>query len=213
MRPEANIAAVLVAAGESQRMGASNKLLLPIDGVPMVRHTATRLLAAEPAELVVVVGHEAARVADALAGLPIRWIDNADYQQGQAASVNVGLKALSDPGAAVMICLADMPWLASYDYRWLMHHYRHHCTLPIALPCHEDHRGNPVIISSEVRKQVLEGGASVSCRKFIDGHPELVQRVTVDHARYHRDIDTPADYQRWPVSTGSPGAAPEKKPR
>ena len=65
------VGAVLLAAGASSRMGR-NKMLLPVDGVPMVRRTAERLLAAGVAPLVVVTGHEAERVHEALAGLPVR---------------------------------------------------------------------------------------------------------------------------------------------
>ena len=87
----ARVSAVLLAAGQSRRMGADNKLLLPIDGEPVVRRTARQLLGAGLEEVVVVLGHEADSVSGALDGLAVRAVVNPDYRDGQMTSVRAGL--------------------------------------------------------------------------------------------------------------------------
>ncbi len=92
-------------------MGADNKLLLPIDGEPVVRRTARQILAAGPEEIIVVLGHEADLVCHALDGLAIRAVVNPAWRDGQMTSVHAGLAALSAPVDGIMICLADQPFL------------------------------------------------------------------------------------------------------
>ena len=105
---------ILLAAGMSQRMGGLNKLLLPINGVPMVRHMALTLVAFADVPPVVVLGHEAKRVAAALDGIALTMITNVQYQSGQMSSVTAGLIAAGQ-AADYMICLADLPLLTALD--------------------------------------------------------------------------------------------------
>ena len=105
---------ILLAAGMSQRMGGLNKLLLPIKGVPMVRHMALTLVAFADVSPVVVLGYEAERVVAALDGIALTMITNAHYQSGQMSSVTAGLIAAGQV-ANYMICLADLPLLTAAD--------------------------------------------------------------------------------------------------
>ena len=84
------------AAGASRRMGEVNKLLVEIDGQPMVRHAATAMLEGGIRDLVVVTGHQQDRVKEALNGLEVAFIHNADFDAGQAGSVAAGVAALPD---------------------------------------------------------------------------------------------------------------------
>ena len=105
---------ILLAAGMSQRMGGFNKLLLPINGVPMVRHVALTLAAFADIPPVVVLGHEAKQVAAALDGIALTMITNAQFQSGKMSSVKAGLIAAGQ-AAGYMICLADLPLLTVED--------------------------------------------------------------------------------------------------
>ena len=115
----AEIAIVLLAAGESRRMGLANKLLLPVDGEPLVRRTA-RLLASlagssfKDARVTAVLGHEATEVAAALAGLDVQVTVNPDYAEGQRASVHHGLSQAGEADS-YMVAPADMPRLTAAD--------------------------------------------------------------------------------------------------
>ena len=113
-RPESKcagvrITAILLAAGQSIRMGARNKLLLDVGGQPMVRRVAETLLASRVDEVIAVLGHEHAAIAQALGGLPLRIVVNRDYAAGQMSSVRAGIEAISEDPAAIVVALAISP--------------------------------------------------------------------------------------------------------
>lgn len=190
------IGAVLLAAGESKRMGPANKLAVPVGGAPLLRRSALVLLGAALEEIVVVLGHEAESAAGMLADLPLRAVVNADYRAGRQRSVHLGLESLERPCDAVMICLADQPLLTSADIDALIHAYRHQCPRPILVPGFDGRRGNPVIISAEQRAAVLASAGRLSCRDLIAANPDLVWHYPGANDHYCVDLDTPEDRQR-----------------
>ena len=101
-------AAVVLAAGNSTRMG-QQKVLLPFNGVTVIEHIVARLTASDVSNIVVVVGRDAAQIRTALKNAPATVVDNPDYDQGMLTSVRVGLAAVPDPFAARHICLGDQP--------------------------------------------------------------------------------------------------------
>ena len=103
----ARVAAIVLAAGASRRMG-TNKLLLPLDGEPLVRRACQRALAAGFDLLIVVLGHEAARVQAALAGLDCRFAFNADIGGPMSSSLHTGLECVPHAADAAVVMLADM---------------------------------------------------------------------------------------------------------
>jgi molybdenum cofactor cytidylyltransferase len=96
-----------LAAGQSRRMGARNKLLLDVGGQPMVRRVAEILLTSHVDARIAVLGHEHPAVAEALGGLPLRIVFNRDYASGQMSSVRAGIKAIGGDPAAIIVALAD----------------------------------------------------------------------------------------------------------
>ena len=193
--PAVTVSAGLLAAGESRRMGKANKLLLDLDGAPVVRRTAERILAAGIAELVAVLGHQGEAVAAALNGLPLRSVVNPDYAAGQMTSVRAGLSALEAPGDAVMICLADQPLLTAADYRLLIEAFAGRGDKSILVPVHRGARGNPVMLAASHLGDIAGRRANLGCRQLIDRNPDLVETVEVSSDRFERDIDTEADYR------------------
>ena len=190
------ISAVLLAAGESRRMGEDNKLLLEVDGEPMVRCTARHLLSAQPSELIVVVGHEAPHITEALRDLPLVIVRNSEYRNGQMTSVHCGLSALKSPCQGVMICLADQPFLTSDDYRAIMDKFRQRRSAKsILVPTHDGRRGNPIVLAHEHCSGILDRKANLGCKHLIDRNPDLVMTVEFSTDRYVRDIDTRLDYR------------------
>jgi molybdenum cofactor cytidylyltransferase len=101
------IGGIVLAAGESRRMGR-NKLLLPLAGEPLVRRACRRGLAAELDPLIVVLGHESERVQEALTGLDCRFILNADVGGPMSSSLHCGLRALPADADGAVVMLADM---------------------------------------------------------------------------------------------------------
>ena len=109
------VAAVLLAAGLSRRMGERNKLLIEIGGEPLVRRTARVYLAAG-ADVHAVLGHDAGQVRAALEGLPVSFVTNAQYEEGQQSSVRAGIDSLRGGDDAILVALADQAALISSGY-------------------------------------------------------------------------------------------------
>ncbi|HET6148204.1 MAG TPA: nucleotidyltransferase family protein [Polyangia bacterium] len=107
-------AAVVLAAGSSTRMG-SNKLLLAVDGQPLVARAVRAAAAAGLAPIVVVLGHEAERVRAVLDGLPCRAVVNPDHARGKGTSLQLGIAevARATDAAAAVVMLADMPFVSA----------------------------------------------------------------------------------------------------
>jgi molybdenum cofactor cytidylyltransferase len=215
--------AILLAAGLSRRMGGPNKLLLPVRGQPLVVRSLDTLLASGLAEVVVVLGHEAARVHTALAPVVsngvARFVENPDYETGQVSSVRAGLAALCSsaqgPGAprgepvdGVLVCLADQPALTPHDLLELQRAFVARTHGDFLVPTHAGQRGNPVILSWRAVRDVLEQGTNLGCRHFMDRNEERVYRWEAPTDHVLKDLDQPADYAAFEQAANETASEP-----
>ena len=191
-----DVSAVLLAAGESRRMGEVNKLLLPVDGVPLVRRTAQILMASKLGELVVVLGHQAEWVAAALDGLGVAVIHNDYYQDGQMTSVYAGFEALQQECEGIMVCLSDQPLLTVQDINALIDAFLTRTGGDVLVPTYRGRRGNPRVLAGESRRSILDGGRNLGGKHFIENNPDSVSTVEWDSDHVLIDIDTPEDASR-----------------
>ena len=189
------VAAILLAAGESCRMGPRNKMTLPVAGVPLLRRIASTLVNSEVGEIVAVLGYEEQTARALLAELPLRLVTNERYREGQMTSVHCGLEALREPCKGIMVCLSDQPLLRVEDIDCLVHAFEQQPPGSVLIPAWQGRRGNPVILAHEHRDAILAGGP-VGCRQYIDAHPQLVAWQEMDNDHVVFDLDTPEDYQR-----------------
>lgn len=140
------VGAVFLAAGPGGRFTAGNKLLADLDGTPLVRRAARPVADAGLEPRVAVVGHEAARIRQSLAGLGFTFVHNAAYESGLAASIERGLAPLSTVSAAVF-ALGDMPLVRRSTVEGLVAVYRTGDWSALAA-AYEGQRGNPVLFDS-----------------------------------------------------------------
>ena len=194
------IGGVLLAAGMSRRMGDENKLLVEIDGVPMVRRAAEAMIAGGIRQLVVVTGHQADAVAAALADmdvpdLDLRFVHNPDFAAGQAGSVATGIAALPAGLSGALIGLGDMPFIAPalvsemiHDHSGLGDHERR-----ISFPVFAGRRGNPVLWGCEFFDALARLSGDVGGRHILSENPAAVNSISWIDDSIHRDIDTDAD--------------------
>ena len=199
--------AVVLAAGASTRMAGRHKLLLPLDGEPVIRRTVRAVLGAHPAEVVVVTGSHADAIVEALAGLDVRIEFNPRHAEGQMTSVAAGVAALRAPCDAVMVCLGDMALLEPADYAAIAAAFAAQ-SRAILVPRRDGIRGNPVVFAAGFIPEVLAGSRNLGCRKLIADHPEEVYPHDPGHDRCFVDLDTPADYARLLRRLGLPAADP-----
>ena len=189
-------AGVVLAAGSSSRMGGPNKLLLPVDGEPLVRRTTRTVLAAGVQETVVVTGHQGREVRRAVADLPVTVQPNLRHEEGQMHSVAAGVAALARATDAILVCPGDLPLLTPGDLRVLMAAFVAHSEHSIVIPRHEGARGNPIVFAAAYAPEVAAGRRLIGCRKLAQQYPEETWYFDADHERYTTDVDTPEDYRR-----------------
>jgi molybdenum cofactor cytidylyltransferase len=152
-RAEVRVAAIVLAAGSSSRMGGRNKLLELLEGAPVVVHVVQAAVSAGADPVVVVTGHEEREVRGALEGLPVRFAANPRWREGMSTSLAAGLAALGGGAAAALICLGDMPRVTVEDLCALMQAFSGALATdadpaPAYVPVHDDRQGNPVLWSA-----------------------------------------------------------------
>lgn len=185
------IAAVVLAAGRSRRMGGPNKLLLEVDGAPMVRHTVDAALAAGCTEVIVVTGHQDALIAAALAGRPVRLVRNPDYADGLSTSLRAGLDAVRPTALGAIICLGDMPRIGPGHLRRLIAAFDPDAGRAIAVPTHRGKRGNPVLWSRAFFAAMRLQQGDTGARALIGPHESQLVEVEMDDDAPLVDVDTP----------------------
>ncbi len=192
-----SVSAIILAAGESRRMGDANKLLLNINGKPIIRHVVEAVAASSASECIVVLGHEAEMVKSALDGLTVTFVPNSKYAEGMGTSIQAGVSVASPDAHGYMICLSDMPFIQAGEYSDLIKHFRkafQENKEAITVPVFEGKRGNPVIMSAKYKPDILVLEGHVGCRNIIKKNPAHVTRYPMDLDHVTRDIDTPAAF-------------------
>jgi len=196
------VAAVVLAAGQSRRMGGPNKLLMPVNGVPLIRKTVETVSAAGLAEIVVVLGHQGAEVRAALANLDVRFVTNPHYAEGLSTSLKVGLGAVSDDIDAALVCLGDMPLLRSDHLRALLAGFEPAAGRLIGVPTHRGKRGNPILWARRFFDDMRQVSGDTGARHLIGMHESLVYEVEFDDTAVLTDLDTAEQWQRFRSERG-----------
>jgi len=185
------IAALVLAAGQSRRMGTLNKLLIGIDGKPMVRRVAEAAAASAASPLIVVTGHEREKVEAALAGLTLSCVANPDYALGLSTSLKRGLAALPADVDGAVICLGDMPMVSADTINRLIGAFNPVEGRAVCVPTRRGKRGNPVLLARRLFADLNGVSGDVGAREIIAAHPELVAEVEMESDAVLTDIDTP----------------------
>jgi len=190
--------AVLLAAGASRRFGKDNKLLTRIDGTPLVRRVAERLLASRVSGVIVVTGFEARRITGALSGLYVQFAANPDYAAGLASSLRTGVAALPESADGAMIVLADMPGLTTAFADRLLEAFSQATATKIVYPASARRgQGNPVIWPARFFAQLQSLTGDAGAKRLIGEHGDETRALPVDDEAMLRDIDTPGDLEHF----------------
>jgi len=190
-KKEPRIAAVVLAAGRSTRMGAINKLIAEIGGKPLVRIAAEQALASHAAPVIVVTGHERAKVEAALDGLPVRIVHNPDYAEGLGTSLKTGIAAVPDDAAGAVVCLGDMPQVDHALIDRLLSAFDPERGALVVVPTIDGRRGNPVVWSRRFFPDLMAITGDIGARHLIGSYAEAVVEVPVSGAAALTDVDTP----------------------
>ncbi|MEZ5846267.1 MAG: molybdopterin-binding/glycosyltransferase family 2 protein [Geminicoccaceae bacterium] len=185
------IAGIVLAAGQSRRMGVRNKLLIEVNGKPMVRHAVEAARDAGLAPVIVVTGHEHDRVEQALAGLDVTFVHNPDYALGLSTSLKAGLAALSVKPDGVLVALGDMPKVNAALVSRLRAALDPVENRSIIVPTFNGKRGNPVLWAGAMIPSMREVEGDVGAKHLIGLFEDVVFEVEMGDAAVLLDIDTP----------------------
>lgn len=186
-----NIAAIVLAAGRSTRMGGPNKLLAELNGKKLVRAVAEQVLASKASPVIVVTGHQQKDVERALEGLDVRFVHNPDFAEGLATSLKTGIAAVPDKADGAIVCLGDMPLVGTEVMDRLIDALSPDQGSLIAVPVHDGRRGNPVLWSRRLFSELMALEGDFGARHLIVKHAEAVIEVEVNGKGPFLDIDTP----------------------
>ena len=192
------LGAILLAAGQSSRMGEQNKMLAELDGKSLVRHAALSLTEAGLTDIIVVTGPHAAQIEAELEDLPVRLVANPDFASGQASSLRAGLAALRSGETVpdgVLVALGDMPFVTSELVAALIaaHHSLADGQSRITLPSFEGRRGNPVIWGRSFFDELASLQGDTGGRVLLAHYPAALNALGWSDGSIHQDIDTAED--------------------
>jgi molybdenum cofactor cytidylyltransferase len=188
------VAAVVLAAGRSSRMGPVNKLTSEIGGKSLVRIAAEQALASQASPVIVVTGHEREKVEAALAGLPVKLVHNARYADGLGTSLKTGIAAVPDEADAAIVCLGDMPRVDAGLMNRLIAAYDPERGALVVVPVIEGRRGNPVLWSRRFFPDLMGVEGDIGARNLIANYSEAVTEVPVTGSAAFTDVDTPESF-------------------
>ena len=189
-------AAVIQAAGKGSRfLSDQYKLLAPVAGAPMILRTVEPVLQAGFDEIVIVVGFRAAYMREVLGSLPLKIIENTDWEKGQSTSLSAGVRAIQGTSDRACLLLGDQPFLKPETLRGLIAESESYPG-EIIVPFYQGKRGNPIVVPSVYYEELLaltegdEGGKkllkAVGYRKFSVEDPGIL-----------RDIDTVGELKEY----------------
>ncbi len=165
-----HVVGVVLAAGESRRMGRL-KALLPFGPHTVIEHVLQPLLQADLAAVAVVLGHRAADIAAVLQGLPVQLLHNPQYQHGMTTSVQVALRDITPIPDAYLLALVDQPHLHLEIIQQLLAAFAH-THKGLVIPTYEGKRGHPIILSATYRQEVLALGLDQGLNVVTRAHPD-----------------------------------------
>lgn len=188
------IGAIILAAGESKRMGKP-KPLLPFGDKAIVETVVTNVIQSKADEALVVLGADPEKIEEKIKDLPVTITVNPHYKKGMLSSVQWGLNAIPENIRGVLICLGDQPSIPPYVMDKVIEAFKS-SKKGIVVPAFKKNRGHPVLIDVKYRKEIEDLSPDVGLRGVVYNHPGDTLEVEVDTPAVLRDIDNPNDYKK-----------------
>ncbi len=195
------ISAMVLAAGESKRMGTL-KQLLPFGAGTMLETVLDMLLRSRVDEIVVVLGHRWEEVAEVVqrktsdsSNAHVRIAVNERYQDDMLSSVQCGLRAFRAEAEAFLVALGDQPLITPQVVNRLIEVFVSERP-PIVIPTYRGKRGHPVLFDAALQSEILALGRNATLKEVVLRHADAVRELPCDEEGIVRDVDYPSEYQQ-----------------
>lgn len=184
--------AVVLAAGESKRMGRP-KQLLPFGGRTVIETALRHIVASAVDKTLVVLGANRERIEAVIKDLPVEMTVNPDFRAGMLSSAQWGIRRLPAAARAALIFLADQPWIRAGTINRVIDEYGR-TNKGLVLPVYGNSGGHPLLVDLKYRLEIEDLSPTAGLRELLSRHPEDVRRVEIDDPDILRDMDNPSDY-------------------
>ena len=186
------ISAILLAAGQSERMNGENKLTKKIQGLPLIKHSVKNILFSSIDELIVVLGYQKEIIEKLIdKHEKIKFVFNKNFESGMASSIKTGLKNLSEKTEAFFICLGDMPMVNKKIYNHLISYRK---KKDIIVPTYNNIQVNPVLFSKSMRPSIMTINGDIGAKKILELNIGKMLKVKIDDVNITRDFNTKNDF-------------------
>jgi len=186
------IAAIVLAAGTSSRMGKP-KQTLPVSGKPMLERVIDVYRNSNVDAVFVVLGANAAYVRRGVRFHKEKVVMNPLYKKGMSGSLRLGLRAAKREADAVIVALGDQPFLSSGTVNRMIEVYSK-TKAPVVVPVYRGVRGNPVLFDSSLFPEIMQIRGDKGAKSVVQRHQDGLKEVAVEDRGILVDIDTPSDY-------------------
>lgn len=190
------ISAIVLAAGQSKRMG-TQKMLLPWGGTSVIGKVISTLSASGIFDIHVVTGGIHSELEKKLKEFNVHFVYNPEYRNGEMlTSIQVGLRDISEEDDAALVVLGDQPQIDKHVVQLIMDCYRltrHN----IIVPSYQMHRGHPWLLGKPFWEEILELKPPHTLRDFLNKHNEIIDYVLVDNPGVIQDLDDQKDYDLY----------------
>jgi len=182
------ISAILLAAGQSKRMGSENKLIKKIQNIPLIKYSVKNILDSSVDEVVVVLGYQKEIIEKLIEkNNKIKCVINKDFESGIASSIKKGLNCLSKDNDAFFICLADMPFVNKHIYNKLISFRKKN---EIVIPTCNGKQGNPILFSKLMKEKIMNISGDVGAKNIFHLYKNKILYVETKDQSITQDFNT-----------------------
>ena len=182
------ISAILLAAGQSKRMGGENKLTKEIEGISLIKRSVKNIIASAVDELIIILGYQKEIIEKLIdKSEKIKFVFNKNFESGMASSIKTGLNHLSEKTDAFFICLGDMPMVNKNIYNLLI---KSKNNKKIIVPAYKNKQGNPVLFAKSMKKEIMTIEGDVGAKKILELNKDKILNIETNDQNVTRDFNT-----------------------
>ena len=190
------ISMIVLAAGKSTRMRGKNKLLIKIEGIPMIRRVVQTTLESKVDEVIVVLGWQAEKVRALLTDLPCRLVVNKNYEKGQSSSVKAGLAEIGPMTRAVLVLPGDVAMIDFLSINKVIEEYER-AKHPMVIAAHKRETGHPILFDRQLFPEIERiDEETFGLKAVVQRHEGEIRLVETSSPNVLKDVDTPDDMKK-----------------